>query len=96
MHDKARIDADSFEFVLEPGPATIGVRVQLLGAPEPGRMTLLDVVTIHRDGQVEMKDGVSLDEASLAFWKAVAAMAPGFLKALGDSKAPDGGPSGAR
>jgi hypothetical protein len=40
---------------------------------EPGKpsLTLLDVVTIHHDGRIEIRDGKSPDEAAVAFWECV-------------------------
>lgn len=38
------------------------------------------IFTIRLDGTVELGEGVSLDEAGRAFWKAVANMAPAGFK----------------
>ena len=49
-------------------------------AMPPNTIKLFDVVTIHADGRVEIKDGVPMDAAAEAFWRAVRDLAPQFFK----------------
>jgi hypothetical protein len=51
--------------------------------PEELRLNLegRDVVTILATGEVRLADGLNVDEASAAFWKKVAELAPSFCHA---------------
>ena len=46
----------------------------------PTSITFGNAVTVHQDGRVEVHEGIGNDEAAIAFWDAVRAVAPGFLK----------------
>jgi hypothetical protein len=37
-----------------------------------------DIVTIYATGQVELADGLTMDEASREFWKKIGQLAPSF------------------
>lgn len=45
------------------------------------------VVTITNDGRVTLAPGVALDEASLAFWRALEDLNPGICQRILDERA---------
>ena len=47
------------------------------------------LVTITPDGRVEITPGVSLDKASLAFWRGIEVMAPGACQRILDKQKED-------
>lgn len=52
-----------------------------IGGTEAG-----NVITITREGRVIVAPGVSLDEASLAFWRGMEQMAPGICQRILDRR----------
>lgn len=54
--------------------------------PESLRLNMegRDIVTIYATGEVQLADGLTVDEASREFWRKVGALAPTFCRERGE------------
>lgn len=58
----------------DPPPLTIGhgtSGLSVVAGPNGSTVTIAGCCTIHEDGKVELREGLTLDEASRAFWAAI-------------------------